>query len=149
MTEATKCRADRKYKLLRSYRVAIRRHCFSLLKARSIRLRSRYSSRSYSQGSLRFDLGGMTASAPWSLSSVPDEGQYPVAFIPLVGDDGPSLDTGQQRYGLGNIRPLTAGERETHRAPLGINKEMNLGAQSAAGAAQSLTLAPPLPQTAC
>ena len=66
MTEATKCRADRKYKLLRSYRVAIRRHCFSLLKARSIRLRSRYSSRSYSQGSLRFDLGGMTASAPWS-----------------------------------------------------------------------------------
>ena len=145
MTEATKCRADRKYKLLRSYRVAILRHCFSLLKARSIRLRSRYSSRSYSQGSLRFDLGGMTASAPL----VPDEGQYPVAFIPLVGDDGPSLDTGQQRYGLGNIRPLTAGERETHRAPLGINKEMNLGAQSAAGAAQSLTLAPPLPQTAC
>ena len=55
----------------------------------------------------------------------------------------------QQRYGLGNIRPLTAGERETHRAPLGISHQMNLGAQSAAGAAQSLTLAPPLPQTAC
>ena len=82
-------------------------------------------------------------------SLVPDEGQYPVAFIPLVGDDGPSLDTGQQRYGLGNIRPLTAGERETYRTPLGVNKEMNLGAQSAAGAAQSLTLAPPLPQAAC
>ena len=50
---------------------------------------------------------------------------------------------------MGNIRPLTAGERETNRTPLGINKEMNLGAQSAAGGAQSLTLAPPLPQAAC
>ena len=54
--------------LLRSYRVAIRRQCFSLLKARSIRFHCRYSSRSYSQGSLRFDLGGMTASPPWSLT---------------------------------------------------------------------------------
>ena len=57
------CRADRKYKLFLSYLVAILRHCFNLLKARSIRFRCRYSSRSYSQGSLRFDLGGMTASA--------------------------------------------------------------------------------------
>ena len=145
MTEATKCGADIKYKLFLSYLVAILRHCFSLLKALSIRFRCRYSSRSYSQGSLRFDLGGMTASAPWSLI----KGQYTVAFIPLVGDDGTGLEAGQQGYGLGNVRPLTAGERETHRPALGINNEMNLGAQSATGAAQSLTLAPPLPQAAC
>ena len=52
--------------LLRSYRVAILRQCFSLLKTRSIRLRSRYSSRSYSQWSPRLDLGGMTARVPYA-----------------------------------------------------------------------------------
>ena len=80
----------------------------------------------------------MTASAPWS----PDKGQYPVAFIPLVGDDRTGLETGQQKYSLGNVRPLTPGERETNRAPLGISHQVNLGAQSATGAAQSLTLPP-------
>ena len=87
--------------------MAILRQCFSLLKALSIRFRCRYSSRSYSQSSLRLALGGMTASAPWSL--VPDKAQYEVAFIRLVSDDHPGLGTGQQGYGLGDIRPLSAG----------------------------------------
>ena len=81
MTEATKCRADRKYKLLRSYRVTIRCHYFSLLKARSIRFRCRYSSRSYSQGSLRFDLGGMTASAPYPWSAMTAPVSIPVSGV--------------------------------------------------------------------
>ena len=138
MTEATKCRADRKYKLLRSYRVAIRRQCFSLLKARSIRSRCGYSSRSYSQSSLRFDLGGMIASAPWSLIKARTRS----LSYPFVSDDRTGLDTGQQGYGLGDIRPLSAGEGETNRPALGISHQMNPDAQSAAGAAQSLTLAP-------
>ena len=50
--------------LLRSYPVAIRRRRFSLLNVRSIRFRSRYSSRSYSQGSFRLTLADMTVVAP-------------------------------------------------------------------------------------
>ena len=42
--------------------MAILRQRFSLLKARSIKLRSR----SYSQGSPRLDLGGITAVAPFA-----------------------------------------------------------------------------------
>ena len=75
--------------LFRSYLVASRRRCFSLLKARSIRFRVRYSCRSYSQGSLRLDLGGMTASAPWSwmkasirLLSYPLSAMTPPVSIP-------------------------------------------------------------------
>ena len=79
--------------LLRSYRVAIRRQFFSLLKARSIKFRCRYSSRSYSQGSFRFDLGGMTAAAPLSVINV---GIHPLPAMTAL-----SLDTGQQGYGLG------------------------------------------------
>ena len=48
-------------------------------------------------------------------SRVPDKCQYAVAFIPLVSDDRPGLDTGQQGYGLGDVRPLSAGEGETNR----------------------------------
>ena len=42
-------------------------------------------------------------------SLVPDKAQYEVAFIRLVSDDHPGLGTGQQGYGLGDIRPLSAG----------------------------------------
>jgi len=80
---------------------------------------------------------------------VADKGEYPVAFIPFVGDHGPGLDTGQQGYSLGDIRPLTTSESEAQRASLGVSYQMDLGAQSAAGAAQSLSLAPPLPPAAC
>ena len=78
-------------------------------------------------------------------SLVPDKCQYAVAFIPFVSDDRPGLDTGQQGYGLGDIRPLSAGEGETNRPALCVAHQVNLGAQSAAVAAQSLTL----PQAAC
>ena len=60
MTDATKHKADGKCKLYLSYLVAILVHSFSLLKARSIRFRSR----SYSQEFPWFDLCGMTTSAP-------------------------------------------------------------------------------------
>ena len=90
------------YKPLRSYLVAILRHCFSLLNANSIRSRSRYRYRSYSQGFLRFDLGGMTASAPWFLIKT---GTWLLSY-PFVSDNGPRLDSGQQGHGLGIIRPL-------------------------------------------
>ena len=90
-------------------------------------------------------MGGMTSSAPWSLIKA----SMRLLSYPLVSDDRPGLDTGQQGYGLGDSRPLSAGEGETNRPALGISHQMNLGAQSAAGAAQSLTLAPPLPQAAC
>ena len=70
-------------------------------------------------------------------------------FHTPFSDDRPGIDTGQQGYGLGDVRPLSAGEGETNRLAPGISHQMNLGAQSTAGAAQSLTLAPPLPQAAC
>ena len=50
--------------ILRSYLVAIRRQCFSLLNVRSMRFLCRYGSRPYSQGSFRLTLGGITAVAP-------------------------------------------------------------------------------------
>ena len=50
-----------------SYRVAMRRYCFSLLKNRSIKLRSRYSFLRNGYGVFRLDLLGMFAVAPCAL----------------------------------------------------------------------------------
>ena len=60
----TRCKADKKNWPLRSYRVAVLRQCLSMLKARPIRFRRLYSSRSYFHGFFRMDLGDMTATAP-------------------------------------------------------------------------------------
>ena len=67
-------------------------------------------------------------------SLVPDKCEYAVASIPLVSDDRPGLDTGQQGCGLADIRPLSAGEGETNRPALCVVHHVNLGAESAAGA---------------
>ena len=76
--------------LLRTYRAAIRHQCFNLLKARSTGLRFRYTfkygCRSYLQGSLRLDLGGMLAVVPRArLKSSILLLSYPLLAVKAVG----------------------------------------------------------------
>ena len=131
--------------LFRSYLVASRRRCFSLLKARSNQIPSPVQLPVVFPGVSSVGLGRNDGFC----SLVMDEGEYSIAFVPLVGDDTPSIYSSQQGYGLGNIRSLTTSEGEAHRLPLGIGHHVYLGAQSSTGPAHSLTLAPPLPHTAC
>ena len=131
--------------LLRSYRVAILRQCFSLLKTRSIRLRSRYSSRSYSQWSPRLDLGGMTARVPYARINA----SILLLSYPLSAITAPvSIPVSRGMAWETSARCPPVRVKRTGR-PFASHHQANLGAQSAAGAAQSLTLAPPLPQAAC
>ena len=78
-----------------------------------------------------------------------DEPQDFVAVISLVGNHVGGLDSCQQGYSLWGIMSLTSSEGKTYGLALGINHQMNLGAQSSSGTPQSLALAPPFPQAAC
>ena len=78
-----------------------------------------------------------------------DELQDFVAVIPLVGNHVGGLDSGQQGYSLWGIMSLTSSEGKTYGLALGINYQMNLGAQSSSGTPQRLVSAPPFPQAAC
>ena len=117
--------------------MAVPRQCFSLLKARSIRLRCRYSSRSYSHGFLRLALGGMTAVAPferiWASILLLS---YPLSAI-------------TEPVSMPSSKGVTSGESETQRPALCVAHHVNPGAQSTSGTPQSLVIVPSFSPAAC
>ena len=65
---------------------------------------------------------------------------------PLSASTAPASMPVSRRIAMRAIRWLSSGESETDRPTLGIAHHVYLGAQPCSGAAQSLTLAPPLPE---
>ena len=59
----------------------------------------------------------------------------------FVGDQGVGLHGGQKMIGTDQIMRLTAGQEEADRIAKGVDQGMDLGAQSAARAADRLVLA--------
>ena len=64
-----------------------------------------------------------------------------VGVIGLVGQEGPRADPGQQQLGLAKIAGLTGRQRDADRIAQGIDDDVDLGGQSASGAADGLVLA--------
>ena len=90
MIEAIQTNA-RKFAAFFSERVATRRYCLALDQNRSHRFRSRYVCRSYPRGTLRFDLGGITASAPRaSIAPTKASLSYPRSAMTTSGSWPPS-----------------------------------------------------------
>ena len=55
-----------------------------------------------------------------------------VGVVTLVGDDGLRLDFGEQRFGLGDVVSLTAGQADRQRIAERVDDGVDLGRQPAA-----------------
>lgn len=64
-----------------------------------------------------------------------------VGVIGLVGQEGSRTDSGQQRLGLAKIGGLAGGQRDADRIAQGVDDDVDLGGQSASGAADGLVFA--------
>jgi hypothetical protein len=61
-----------------------------------------------------------------------------VGVIGLVGQEGSRTDPGQQRLGLAKIGGLAGGQGDADRIAQGVDDNVDLGGQSASGAADGL-----------
>ena len=66
-----------------------------------------------------------------------------VGVISFVGDHGLRLEASDQLVAAGGIVALAWPEQQAHRVAKRIRGRVNLGAQAATGAAQSLSIRPP------
>ena len=55
-----------------------------------------------------------------------------VGVITFVGDEGLGLDFGEERFGLGDVVDVSAGQADRQRIAEGIDNGVDLGRQSAA-----------------
>ena len=69
-----------------------------------------------------------------------DEGNEGVAIISSVSNDVVTSQVGQQRFGLGDVMPLTRRELDDQRVAQSIYQEVNLGAESAPAPSERLGL---------
>jgi len=131
--EASKTK-PRKLRAVFSYRLATRRHSFTRRQKRSAQFLSRYRSRSYARGSLRFFRDGITASVPrLSIRSTTAWLSYPLSAITT------SAGTPVHPHrGLGHICLLASGQRHFHRQSQPAHPRVALGAEAAATAAGRL-----------
>src|SRR5690606_26569227 len=71
-----------------------------------------------------------------------------VGAIGFIGDDVARACPLEQRRRLGDVVRLSGGQDEADRATLGVDREVNLGAQSTSGTPQRRILGPPFPLAA-
>lgn len=74
--------------------------------------------------------------------------QFPTV-IALVSQHVPCLQVCYQRRRLRDVVAIPTGQQKTNRTTVTIDRQMNLGAQSASGAPQSRVGRPPFPVAAC
>jgi len=72
-----------------------------------------------------------------------------IAVVGLVGDECIGIVPLHQRLGLGDVRPLATGQDEFDRVAQGVDDDVELGAESAPGAAEGLAGLPPFFPAAC
>lgn len=65
-----------------------------------------------------------------------------LSIIALVCKDEARADTLEQWFDLGDVVALAAGQQDPHRKPERIGDDMDLGAQSALGAAERVSFSP-------
>ena len=68
--------------------------------------------------------------------------QRALPVIALVGEDEAGADAIEQRFDLGDVVALAAGQQDAQRKPERIGDDMNLGAQPTPGAAERVSLSP-------